>query len=315
MLTVAALVLLRIGIGWHFLYEGLWKLNAVPAFSSEPYWRAAKGPLAPLYHENMLPDLYGEERLDFPTMKARWQLLFEQFGEKYKLSPEQQQDAERAFELRTEQLQNFLDASLETFSTTNADGEEVEGIVYFADLDKLRQQQDNAEVQEVPFGRKRTWDKHRELMSKSSPWIAQVESIEDSYYADLRALLDSSQLARGDWVEPPNLLARMDQTVIWFNIAVGGCLIVGLFSRLAAFGGAVFLVTLIASQPEWPTIYPAAPPTSGHALVVNKEFVEMLALFALATTRVGRWGGLDFFVHYLLVRPFFGRGNHDATDA
>ena len=111
------------------------------------------------------------------------------------------------------------------------------------------------------------------------------------------------------------LLARMDMVVIWFNIAVGACLIVGLFTRLAAFSGAIFLITIIGAQPEWPTISPPAPPTSGHALLVNKEFVEMLAMFALATTHVGRWGGLDFFVHYLLVRPLFGRGKSDATDA
>lgn len=315
MLTVAALVLLRIGIGWHFLYEGLWKAQAVPAFSSEPYWRAAKGPLAPLYQQLMLPDLYGEERLDYETMSTRWKSLLEQFKAKYKLSPEQEADAEKALTLRTRQLQDYLDSTLEVYQATNADGETVEGVIYFADLAKLRRAEDNAEIQEVPYGRVRTWDKHRELMSKSTPWIAQVESIEDSYYGDLRSLLDSSQRARGDWNEQPNLLARMDMVVIWFNIAVGGCLIVGLFTRLAAFSGAIFLITIIGAQPEWPTIYPPAPPSSGHALLVNKEFVEMLTLFALATTHVGRWGGLDFFVHYLLVRPLFGRGNRDATDA
>ena len=36
------------------------------------------------------------------------------------------------------------------------------------------------------------------------------------------------------------------------------------------------------------------------------QFVEMFALFTLATTTVGRWGGLDFFIHYLLVRPCCG---------
>ncbi len=315
MLTVAALVLLRIGIGWHFLYEGLWKAQAVPAFSSEPYWRAAKGPLAPLYQQFLLRDLYGEERLDFDTMSARWKSLLEQFGEKYKLSPDQQASAERVLALRTKQLGDFLDANLETYTTTDADGNSIERIVYFADLEKLRRAQDNAEVQEVPYGRKRTWNKHRELMSQSAGWIAQVESIEDSYYQDLRTLLDTSQLARGTWNEPPDLLARLDRIVAWFILAVGACLIAGLFTRAAAFGGGVFLISLIGAQPEWPTIYPPAPPSSGHALLVNKEFVEMLALFALATTRVGRWGGLDFFVHYLLVRPFFGRGKNDATDA
>ncbi len=41
---------------------------------------------------------------------------------------------------------------------------------------------------------------------------------------------------------------------------------------------------------------PPDPPQLGHALLVNKDFVEMIALFLLATTAVGRWGGLDYFL-------------------
>jgi hypothetical protein len=49
----------------------------------------------------------------------------------------------------------------------------------------------------------------------------------------------------------------------------------------------------------------------GHALIVDKNFVEMIALLTLAATSVGRWGGLDFFVYHWLGRPilsFFGAG-------
>jgi hypothetical protein len=57
------------------------------------------------------------------------------------------------------------------------------------------------------------------------------------------------------------------------------------------------------TQPPWPTIYPPAPGPVGHALLVNKDFIEMVALFLLATTAVGRWGGLDYFLHHWFVRP------------
>jgi hypothetical protein len=63
----------------------------------------------------------------------------------------------------------------------------------------------------------------------------------------------------------------------------------------------------VLAQPDWPGLFPVPHPAVGHSLFVNKEFVEMMALFALATTRVGRWGGLDFFIHYLFVRPLFGK--------
>ena len=43
--------------------------------------------------------------------------------------------------------------------------------------------------------------------------------------------------------------------------------------------------------PGWPE--PAR--TEGHYLFVNKNLIEMLALLVLATTRSGRWLGLDGF--------------------
>src|SRR5262249_21213987 len=44
------LVLLRLAIGWHFLIEGLDKLNSA-TWSSEAYLREASGPLAPVFRE------------------------------------------------------------------------------------------------------------------------------------------------------------------------------------------------------------------------------------------------------------------------
>src|SRR5262249_50485173 len=42
------LVLLRLVIGWHFLFEGLEKLNS-DSWTSEPYLRESSGPLAPVF--------------------------------------------------------------------------------------------------------------------------------------------------------------------------------------------------------------------------------------------------------------------------
>ena len=35
---------------------------------------------------------------------------------------------------------------------------------------------------------------------------------------------------------------------------------------------------VVMTQPAFPGIYPPDPPVVGHALLVNKDFVEMLAL-------------------------------------
>ena len=44
-----ALTLLRVAIGWHFLYEGCWKLMQKDGWSCLSYLSAAQGPIAPLF--------------------------------------------------------------------------------------------------------------------------------------------------------------------------------------------------------------------------------------------------------------------------
>jgi hypothetical protein len=61
------------------------------------------------------------------------------------------------------------------------------------------------------------------------------------------------------------------------------------------------------TQPAWPTIYPPDLPQLGHALLINKDFIEMIALLVIASSAVGRWGGLDHFIHSLIVEPFLSK--------
>ncbi len=60
--AVILLVVLRIAIGWHCLYEGLLKFDPLNEFSAKGFLGMAKGPTADLYYM-MLPDLQGTARL------------------------------------------------------------------------------------------------------------------------------------------------------------------------------------------------------------------------------------------------------------
>ena len=70
-----------------------------------------------------------------------------------------------------------------------------------------------------------------------------------------------------------------------------------------------------AQLPAYPGVFPAPHPSGGHPLFVSKEVIEMVAMLALAALPVGRWCGLDFIIHYGLVRPIFGRRKSHASDA
>jgi uncharacterized membrane protein YphA (DoxX/SURF4 family) len=110
-------------------------------------------------------------------------------------------------------------------------------------------------------------------------------------------LLDEDQKARGMPGQGLTAGDLVDLVVMGGLTAIGLGLVLGLFTRSACLAGAFFLLSVLASQPPWPSIYPPTPANLGHAMVVDKNFVEMVALLLLATTVVGRWGGLDFFVY------------------
>jgi uncharacterized membrane protein YphA (DoxX/SURF4 family) len=71
-IAVAFLVLLRIAIGWQFLYEGLWKLNTLSSakpWTSAGYLRAARGPLRNAYRR-MTGDPDDLHWLDYDEVSA-----------------------------------------------------------------------------------------------------------------------------------------------------------------------------------------------------------------------------------------------------
>ena len=67
------------------------------------------------------------------------------------------------------------------------------------------------------------------------------------------------------------------------------------------------MLFVVMTQPAWPGLFPHDPAVVGHALLINKDFIEMLSLLVVASTAVGRWGGLDYFLHHLVFHPFFSK--------
>lgn len=83
---------------------------------------------------------------------------------------------------------------------------------------------------------------------------------------------------------------------------IGACLILGLFTRLASLGGAVMLFMFYLAMPPFPGAHVPANAAEGHYLLVNKNLIEMLALLMFFTSGIGRWFGLDAFIHALFGR-------------
>lgn len=349
LLTRLFLVLLRLAIGWHFLFEGLEKIDSYfrgpvegkSVWSSEAYLRESTGPLAPLVREQLGdPNQAALERLtvqegELPSaLKKDWQDYYDRFAAFYEYN-----DA-RAFQPETLRLLAAMPAAgspaavplpgLAQFGHVGARADlavaesvalhwllhgqrEIE--VTFSKItekvirttperiktyrEKLAQLREIEEYGLRAFGRD-VWKK--KLATLKDEVKTQRTELLDELNRPMRAALDAAfkvrltktQRERGPLPEPDTKgrLWWINQITMWGITAVGTCLILGLFTRCACLGGALFLLSVYAFMPALPWL-PVSPRAEGHYFFVNKNLVEMLALLALATTPSGRWAGLD----------------------
>jgi uncharacterized membrane protein YphA (DoxX/SURF4 family) len=326
------LVVLRLGLGCHFLYEGVWKIKHADEFTAEPFLTQAKGPLAGMFYA-MIPDIDGRQRLqadvkmvkdaagkeqvaDEPLKKA-WEAIRDQFVASYrprgKDQNETQRDAARLKEAAEKVCQQHV-AEAEKY-LTDAWGDIQ---VHFGALDRFEKEQAPGHVQDAAFQRQRRWEEMQKLRGEAKVWLTELDTREHVYRRALQALVEPEDAAeRRDpkaEFQParwnPFAWSRIEQinfAVTYGLTAIGLCLVLGLCTRLAALGGAAFMCFVVMTQPAWPGIFPPDPAVAGHALLVNKDFIEMLALLVVASVPAGRWGGLDYFLYHFLLNPFLSK--------
>jgi uncharacterized membrane protein YphA (DoxX/SURF4 family) len=335
MLAVLALIALRLALGCHFLYEGLWKVKRSDfrhdamwksekelgdEFRAAPFLTTAKGPVAGFFY-SMVPDIDARQRLHVEVkpdktksincegVANRWDRIQQDFVEYYKpakLSDTTAATAYAKFVKDAEETNVRFHKQLKEYLHDNAD----DIAAYFGALDRF--ENDKERDQDAPFQKQRRWDRMIELRQEADKWIKNIEGQERAYAQSLYSLLDTDQKQRGLVTSSWNPLQwdRMKQIdcIVTISLtAIGLCLMLGLCTPLAALGGACFMCFVVLTQPAFPTIYPPDPHVVGHSLLVNKDFIEMLALLVVATTRAGRWGGLDIFLNRWIIRPLFSR--------
>lgn len=276
-LAAAAIVLLRIGIGVHFLAEGWTKIENPKPFSG-PFFSNAKGPLAPLY-KSMVWDADGLYRLDLDATLAEWDAFRTEAVNHYGFDEKQQKEATATLKRFSDRLKSFLGSKSETV----------------AEYDlwlKRREKNADDESRELASLQKhdaRIASETRKLWAELVPPIDQLWK---DYENDMNAISTEEQWTRHGRVA----LARpgrtvtdsesMDHVIPWLHIAIGVCLILGLFTRPAAIVAGLFLASVCAAQ--WP-LAPGAVP-------IYYQAIEMLALFALAAIGAGRFLGIDYFL-------------------
>ena len=315
-----ALVALRLALGCHFLYEGVWKIKHRDEFTAEPFLTQAKGPISKLFYA-MVPDINARERLQIVTdakgktsidcgeVTQRWYDIRRDFLSYYRPSRSADDAAQAAYERlarAAERTYNDFHDKAENYLKANTE----DIVAYFGALDRF--EGDKERYQQAPYQKQRRWDRMMELRHEADKWIKDLGAQETAFKNSLYALLDEQQeqLGRVPASWNPFLWRRMEQinfAVTYGLTAIGVCLMLGLCTPFAALGGAAFMCFVVMTQPAFPGTYPPDPLVVGHALLVNKDFVEGVALLVVAATAAGRWGGLDYFLYHLVINPLLSR--------
>jgi uncharacterized membrane protein YphA (DoxX/SURF4 family) len=304
------LVLLRLNIGWHFFSEGVHHC-ADPLWTSEPVLRAAKGPLAPWY-QAYLPDFHGfrewlHGEVDgtesqavqgwIEEIEGDWKRNQEQFAAHYGLDDKQQKRAAEVARKYQGQLRSWA-------------GERRDELANHVHQWRRTAVADEAPAADVPFQQDRVVQSQRSLAAEADGWLAELRSMEQEFDGALLALLNDQQRTQSPVARRATSIDLVDATMKYVVLTIGVLLLVGLFTRLACVAGAAFLFSVVMMQPFW--ISETAP--------TFNQYVEMFALLTLATTQVGRWAGLDYFVHNLIARNLVARnrqtkGNGDVFES
>ena len=141
------------------------------------------------------------------------------------------------------------------------------------------------------------------MAAEANGWLAELKRLETDYRNALDTAFEGSEHGR-PMPRNSSPIDRVDHLMSATILGVGLLLLVGLFTRSACLVGAAFLLSVVSMQPFW--LSDAAP--------TYNQWVELVALLMLSTTAVGRWGGLDYFIHNLLSgSPRSMKGQTDVS--
>lgn len=271
------------GIGWHFFQEGTDKLES-GNFSSVGFLKSAKGPLAPMYH-SMVWDADGTARLDEEKTLDAWKQYRQQLINHYGFDDKQKKRADDVFQRRLDQLEYFFAVNAEEINE------------YFLGLERRDRNRADAARMEVASLRGQAEQIESDLAKMRGPWLAELDKLWKGLEKDLNEVAASEQASRGYFAIAKPGRSFMDSLTVdkiipYFDVTIGICLFLGLFTRIAAIAGAFFLCSVILSQ------WPGAPGT----MPTYYQSIEFLALIVLAAVGAGRFAGLDFFINFARMR-------------
>lgn len=288
LLAVAALAFLRIVVGLHFFLEGLSHLRD-PDWSSAGFRKAAVGPLGDWYRSSLpqtgdwASTLGSAGTADAGEAATRWQESVvktwrDLLARRTKLVPlaaDAKATAEKSLEAAQGELADYVASIDDDLSA------------YRLEVQRLAGMEDKPGATAIPFERERLAKKRNELAGQANGWMASAAAIGRKLVAEWDGQLTSdAERRRVAAAIEPSPIWKADRFVSWSLVTIGACLVLGILVKFNAMGGAMFLLSVIASQPFW----------VAGAQATYDQWVELAALLAIAALPSGGWSGLEYFL-------------------
>jgi uncharacterized membrane protein YphA (DoxX/SURF4 family) len=301
-------------------------------FSSVGFFREATGPLGPVFRS-----LIGDpdtEALDLltvrtraegedpandrsgqrmpPLLSERWWAYVHAFDKFYGLDTQQRQEVNARVDQAQAKVVRWLEENRKTEATKKIKKSFPSGDVEREESTAERIAEYKAKVAEVQDLTARNWTFLKDVAGPNlrktkmeaaelrSGLLADLDGQTADMQKSLENVLTAEQKQRGPMppVDSNKTLSMLDWLTRWGLTVMGACLLIGFLSRTNCLLAGGFLLMTYLCAPSWPWL-PAAPQSEGNYLFVNKNLVEMLALFALATLPTGRWFGLDALIAWI----------------
>ncbi len=281
-LAALFLVLLRLCVGFHFFSEGVDKLSG--DFDAGRFFATARGPFAE-HFQNQIWDWNGKVRLNRDRTVAFWRSYGSRAAKKYSLDDASQKAVAQSIARASVQLDGILAIYANEIQEFELGRER---------LAKLDEDTTRDGVSSLGGQRDTIRQEWRKLIT---PVFVQIDQVWANIENDVERLVPASKrgYASVSMGRPRDVM--IDTSVInpvipYFDLAIGVCLILGLFTPVAALVAAGFLGSVFMSQ---------FPPTSGPGSTYY-HMVEAASCLVLAGTGAGRFAGLDFLFYALSIR-------------
>jgi len=306
LLAALTLIALRVLIGFHFFNEGLDKFLKPKPFSSG-FFENSKGPLSSFYRSHIWdPDgllrlgykpAPSDDRSTFPfpsidmsPTKANWKSYRQKVSNHYGFNDQQEAASQKILAKYERLLDTFVDENRE------------EIVKYFQGVQRRERDKRDPARRDVASLRSQATENEMDLRVGAEPWsigraklLAKVDALWKGIEREMNDVAGKKQRieVKIDKIGRSRFDSEsIDKMVPWFDMAIGACLVLGLFTRIAGILGAAFLAMVVSSQ--WPG--------AAGALPTWPQAIECIALLHLAAIGAGRYGGLDGILRVTLGR-------------